>query len=173
MTYSIVAGNHSGLFNVNSSGAIIAAQSLSSSAGNVYVMNISATDNGFPQLSTYQEFIIEIYPTTTTMAGVQLVHNPAVSEICHFTNSVEEMTGAIFVIASIPSVGSQHVSYLHSTLKQHRWCIPNCTLLANGKPTANTEKFSYYSIHQQRTDLSHFTCSVWKQFPSLLCHCCH
>ena len=112
LTYSIVVGNHSGLFSVNSSGAIIAAQSLSNNrAGNVYVMNISAADSGFPQLSAYQEFIIEIYPTTITVAGVQLVYNPAVSEICHFTNSVQEMTNAIFEIASLPSIGSQDTRY--------------------------------------------------------------
>lgn len=111
LTYSIVAGNHSGLFSVNSSGAIITAQSLSSSAGNVYVMNISATDSGFPQLSAYQEFILEIYATTTTVAGVQLVHNPAVSEICHFNNSLREMTDATFEIASLPSIGSQGTTY--------------------------------------------------------------
>ena len=111
LTYSIVAGNHSGLFSVNSSGAVIAAQSLSSSASNVYVMNISATDSGFPQLSAYQDFIIEVYPTTTTVAGVPLVHNPAVNEICHFKNSVIEMTDASFEIASLPSVGSQTTTY--------------------------------------------------------------
>ena len=111
LTYNIVAGNHSNLFSVNSSGAIIAAQSLSSSANNVYAMNISATDSGFPQLSAYQEFIIEVYPTTTTVAGVPLVHNPAVSEICHFKNSVIEMTDASFEIASLPSVGSQTTTY--------------------------------------------------------------
>lgn len=111
LTYSIVAGNHSGLFSVNSSGAIIAAQSLSSSASNVYVMNISASDRGFPQLSAYQEFVIEIYPITTTVAGVPLVHNPAVSDICHFNNSVIEMTDSNFEIASLPGVGSQQTSY--------------------------------------------------------------
>ena len=111
LTYSIVGGNHSSLFSVNSSGAIIAAQSLSSSASNVYVMNISATDSGFPQLRAYQEFIIEVYSTATTVAGIPLVHNPAVSDICHFNNSVIEMTDSTFEIASLPSVGSQATAY--------------------------------------------------------------
>ena len=111
LTYSIVTGNHSSLFSVNSTGAIISAQSLSSSAGNVHVMNISVTDRGSPQLTAYQEFIIEIYPTTTMVAGIQLVHNPAVSEICHFNNSVLEMTDSNFEIASLPSVGSQATTY--------------------------------------------------------------
>ena len=108
--YNIVAGNHSGLFSVNSSGAILSAQSLSNTAGNIYTLNISVTDRGSPALSAYQEFNIEVYPTTIQGTFSQLVHNPAVG-VCHFNNSVVEMTDSNYLIALLPAFGSQGTTY--------------------------------------------------------------
>lgn len=111
LTYSVVAGNHSGLFIVNSTGMITSTQSLSSRTGDVYVLNVSATDGGIQPLRAYQEFIIEVYPTTVEGSIGQLVHSPA-ALVCHFSsNTVIEMSTNAVVVQILPEVGSQETTY--------------------------------------------------------------
>ena len=110
LAYSIIGGNHSSLFSVNSSGALISSQSLSSRAGDLYILNISVTDHGLSPLSAYQEYIVEVYPATIRGTFTQLVHNPAIG-VCHYQGTVLEMTELTYMIASLPQVGSQTTTY--------------------------------------------------------------
>ncbi len=88
LTYSLVSGNHSNLFSVMSSGAIISAASLRELAGNSYTLTVSVSDNGMPVFSAEQEIIISVYESTLEPSG--LTHNPGIQP-CHYSGTIQEV----------------------------------------------------------------------------------
>ena len=89
LTYNLFEGlgNHSDLFTVSPSGAITSAQSLREMEGNVYSLTVSASDEGTPVYTAYQEVLISVY--ASEQSG--LSYNPAVLP-CHFSGTIQEIT---------------------------------------------------------------------------------
>lgn len=91
LTYSIMEGssNHSGIFQLQSNGNLELLQSLSGKAGSIYVLNVSASDNGSPILVDYQVFVVSVYSREYTLGSQSLVYNPGVP-VCHYAGFLME-----------------------------------------------------------------------------------
>ena len=83
LVYSIIEGsNHSGLFNLQENGQLMLANSVRGLSGNIYTLNISASDSA---LRTFQLVTITVYSNSM----FELLYNPSVS-VCHYTGSITE-----------------------------------------------------------------------------------
>ena len=85
LTYSLVAdsGNHSDFFQVNPNGMVTVARSLSGRAGDVYVLNVSASDS---TSVAYQQLLVSVFPNTYRDDLSYNINVP----VCAFSGSVEE-----------------------------------------------------------------------------------
>lgn len=113
LTYSIVqgSGNPMDLFQLTPAGELSSNQSFSALAGNVYTINVSATDSGSTALTAYQEIILTVYASSLTIGQAQLVYNPSVSP-CHYNGSIQELADVDLPVTTLPShQGDQPITY--------------------------------------------------------------
>ena len=114
LIYNIVqdSTDHSNLFRLNTSGALISNHSLSNMAGNVYTLNVSVIDGGSPAFTAYQEIVVTVYDSVITIGQNQLLYNPAVPP-CHYSGSVQELVNGNILVARLEFFQvSQSINYV-------------------------------------------------------------
>lgn len=105
--YAIVGG--SSFFSIGSNtGGVTLIKPLAGMAGTTLTLNISATDDGTPVLTSYLLLNFTVYSSTLSLAGSQLIHNPGVG-VCHYTGTVTEMTTNSSQVAVLEATLSGHV----------------------------------------------------------------
>ncbi len=103
LVYTIVeeTSNHSGLFQMESSGTLRLVQSVSGRVGEVFAVNVSVSDGAAVPLRAHQLLLVSVYAATYSIGGTELVYNPSVSP-CHLSGSVEELLSSSTSVLSLP-----------------------------------------------------------------------
>ena len=103
--YSIV----SELFSINSAnGDITLTNVLTSMAGENFVLNISATDDGSPILTSYMTLHLMVYSSSIDS---ELVQNPGVG-VCHYVGTVMEgTTGSVQLLTLASTISGNSIQY--------------------------------------------------------------
>ena len=105
LTYSVVesSSNHSGLFSLQGNGNLKLMQSISGRAGNIYILNVSTSDNGNPILMDHQLLVVSIYPRTITLGLQSLVYNPSIP-VHHYSGSIIEGSNMVESVVQLPGM---------------------------------------------------------------------
>ncbi len=110
LTYNIEESSSSN-FRLTPGGILTLERSVAGMAGNVYQLNVSASDAGTSPLKAYQLLIITVY--ASTFGQIPLMYDVR-DLVCHFSGRVTENEDATVVVATLPDM--QRSSVLQYTI---------------------------------------------------------